>query len=654
MVGFLDDNPRVRRRRILGITVVGSTDEVERAIAHARRKSSSRSPTPRPSGSAVVRASEAAGIPCRIVRRRTSSRPRAGRGLALVSSTQADAGQARLDLFARFQAATPLLIVYFALAALYAWQASRHPVPTIFTDELELTQLSRAIARRARRHGAGSRMGLQRSSRTSSPRLVARLDLDRVRRREAAPRPRDDRDGLPRLRARPPRRLTLVRAGRGRGRDSGSGARVLDDHRRGAARLPDVDADALADRAVARRPEVDAGRGRRPRLRGRGPHAHAARDSLRGARARPLARLGVGAGAGGRSGRPGTGPGPRRSSWASRSPSALRPLLDELAEHDRLCKDRIFDHGVWAMGALAIGIGIVPMVVGIAALAARRASLDPQTRLRRHERRRDRRLHRLRRDQGRLHLHGLRDARRRAERHLPRPCPVRGRGAGRGAWRRAQLGDRRGDRLHALRRRVDAPPPRELPVLRGARALDRRLREPGARVAGEPDRERPARRLRGLALAFVVALRFVRRGSGAYRVLAGTAAVSSSPGRSPHRSTPPRASATSTRVARNLPSPYDWVEEDGRLGRRRRPAGRRSHQRLATEFFNPSIRKMWSLDGTAPGRGRSSRPTSWRPTGRSRRHRGRSTRSGSTASSCRRRVVARRGTRGSTGSAISR
>src|SRR3990172_3866774 len=47
---------------------------------------------------------------------------------------------------ARLQGAIPLLVVYFGLAALYAWQASRHPVPTIFTDELELTQLSRAIA----------------------------------------------------------------------------------------------------------------------------------------------------------------------------------------------------------------------------------------------------------------------------------------------------------------------------------------------------------------------------------------------------------------------------------------------------------------------------------------------------------------------------
>jgi hypothetical protein len=46
----------------------------------------------------------------------------------------------------RLQGALPLLILYFAFAALYAWQASRRPVPTIFTDELELTQLSRSIA----------------------------------------------------------------------------------------------------------------------------------------------------------------------------------------------------------------------------------------------------------------------------------------------------------------------------------------------------------------------------------------------------------------------------------------------------------------------------------------------------------------------------
>ena len=55
-------------------------------------------------------------------------------------------GEPRPDFLARFLSAVPLLVLYFALAALYAWQASRRPVPTIFTDELELTQLARAIA----------------------------------------------------------------------------------------------------------------------------------------------------------------------------------------------------------------------------------------------------------------------------------------------------------------------------------------------------------------------------------------------------------------------------------------------------------------------------------------------------------------------------
>lgn len=61
------------------------------------------------------------------------------------ADTRTTAGE-RPDFLARFLDVMPLLVVYFALAALYAWQASRHPVPTIFTDELETTQLSRAIS----------------------------------------------------------------------------------------------------------------------------------------------------------------------------------------------------------------------------------------------------------------------------------------------------------------------------------------------------------------------------------------------------------------------------------------------------------------------------------------------------------------------------
>jgi UDP-GlcNAc:undecaprenyl-phosphate GlcNAc-1-phosphate transferase len=73
VVGFLDDNPRVRRRRILGITVVGSTDEAARAIASTRAEEVlvTIPDAPQERLDAVVRAAEAAGIPCRIVRRHT-------------------------------------------------------------------------------------------------------------------------------------------------------------------------------------------------------------------------------------------------------------------------------------------------------------------------------------------------------------------------------------------------------------------------------------------------------------------------------------------------------------------------------------------------------------------------------------------------------
>jgi hypothetical protein len=47
---------------------------------------------------------------------------------------------------ARVEGALPLVGAYLLLATLYAWQAWRRETPTIFTDELELTQISRAIA----------------------------------------------------------------------------------------------------------------------------------------------------------------------------------------------------------------------------------------------------------------------------------------------------------------------------------------------------------------------------------------------------------------------------------------------------------------------------------------------------------------------------
>jgi hypothetical protein len=54
--------------------------------------------------------------------------------------------------FDRVYAAIPLATVFVALLALYAWEAARHSSPWLFTDELELSQISRAIE--ATGHGA--------------------------------------------------------------------------------------------------------------------------------------------------------------------------------------------------------------------------------------------------------------------------------------------------------------------------------------------------------------------------------------------------------------------------------------------------------------------------------------------------------------------
>lgn len=54
--------------------------------------------------------------------------------------------------FDRVYSAIPLATVFVALLAVYAWEASRHASPWLFTDELELSQISRAIE--ATGHGA--------------------------------------------------------------------------------------------------------------------------------------------------------------------------------------------------------------------------------------------------------------------------------------------------------------------------------------------------------------------------------------------------------------------------------------------------------------------------------------------------------------------
>jgi UDP-GlcNAc:undecaprenyl-phosphate GlcNAc-1-phosphate transferase len=80
VVGFLDDNPRVRRRRILGVSVLGSLDEAARAVASSRADEVLVSIPAAPADrlEPVLLATEGAGIPCRMVRRHvelTASEP---------------------------------------------------------------------------------------------------------------------------------------------------------------------------------------------------------------------------------------------------------------------------------------------------------------------------------------------------------------------------------------------------------------------------------------------------------------------------------------------------------------------------------------------------------------------------------------------------
>ncbi|MER3409134.1 MAG: hypothetical protein C4306_03305 [Thermoleophilia bacterium] len=62
------------------------------------------------------------------------------------AGARAEAVLPRATWLDRLAAALPVVSVFLWLAALYSWQAWRHPTPWLFTDELELTQLSRAIA----------------------------------------------------------------------------------------------------------------------------------------------------------------------------------------------------------------------------------------------------------------------------------------------------------------------------------------------------------------------------------------------------------------------------------------------------------------------------------------------------------------------------
>jgi UDP-GlcNAc:undecaprenyl-phosphate/decaprenyl-phosphate GlcNAc-1-phosphate transferase len=84
VVGFVDDDPRLHRRRLLGVPVRGGTLDIERILATAQPDTVlvtiPQAPTERLD--AVVRACAAAAVPCRFVRRETDLDPVAVLGAA--------------------------------------------------------------------------------------------------------------------------------------------------------------------------------------------------------------------------------------------------------------------------------------------------------------------------------------------------------------------------------------------------------------------------------------------------------------------------------------------------------------------------------------------------------------------------------------------
>jgi UDP-GlcNAc:undecaprenyl-phosphate GlcNAc-1-phosphate transferase len=77
VVGFVDDDPRLHRRRLLGVTVYGGTRDIERAIAAAQPDTVLVTIPNAPAErlDAIVRACEALDVPCRFVRRETDLDP---------------------------------------------------------------------------------------------------------------------------------------------------------------------------------------------------------------------------------------------------------------------------------------------------------------------------------------------------------------------------------------------------------------------------------------------------------------------------------------------------------------------------------------------------------------------------------------------------
>ena len=119
----------------------------------------------------------------------------------------------------------------------------------------------------------------------------------------------------------------------------------------------------------------------------------------------------------------------------------------EWAEITAFWKGRIFDYGAWAVGAFAIGIGVIPAIALLAVLAVPRAerARPGDAVVRPGHRRRDGLVLLVRGHQGRLSLDQVLEPDRRAKPDLPHSARFRGDRGDPRASEASHLGDRRLD-----------------------------------------------------------------------------------------------------------------------------------------------------------------------------------------------------------------
>jgi len=82
VVGFVDDDARMSRRRLQGVPVLGGTEEIEQILArvHPDAVLVTIPDAPRERLGLVIDACALAQVPCRFVRRHTDLDPRAALG----------------------------------------------------------------------------------------------------------------------------------------------------------------------------------------------------------------------------------------------------------------------------------------------------------------------------------------------------------------------------------------------------------------------------------------------------------------------------------------------------------------------------------------------------------------------------------------------